>query len=214
MADRARARPADGLDDRDRRLVCLLAVLVRAQLAILLPVFALALAAAGWEHPRFRRLRARWSRADWVGVVLLAIGAALALSAFLGHRSEEWYRATGFYKDRMFDYGLRALGALVIGIGVLPFVAGLTAVLTRGRDPDRNVRAFVLTSLAAFFTFGLYTAIKAAYISTEFGTVTVERNLIYVAPLLFAGNRARAGAARPAVRRAGRSGASSPSTCS
>ena len=167
-------------------LVCLLAVLVRAQLAILIPVFALALAAAGWEHPAFRRRRARWSRGDWAGVVLLAIGAALALSAFLGHHSEEWYRATGFYKDRMFDYGLRALGALVIGIGVLPFVAGLTAVLTRGRDPDRNVRAFVLTSLAAFFTFGLYTAIKAAYISTEFGTVTVERNLIYVAPLLFA----------------------------
>ena len=168
-------------------LVCLLAVLVRAQLAILIPVFGLALAASGWEHPSFRRRREQWSRADWVGLVLLAIGAALALSAFLGHRSEEWYRATGFYKERMFDYGLRALGALVIGIGVLPFVAGLTAVLTRGRDPDRNVRAFVLTSLAAFFTFGLYTAIKAAYISTEFGTVTVERNLIYVAPLLFAG---------------------------
>nr|MBA2296888.1 hypothetical protein [Actinomycetota bacterium] len=78
-------------------------------------------------------------------------------------------------------------GALVIGIGVLPFVAGLTAVLTRGRDPDRNVRAFVLTAASAFFTIGLYTAIKAAYISTEFGTVTVERNLIYIAPLLFAG---------------------------
>ena len=87
----------------------------------------------------------------------------------------------------MFDYGLRALGSLVIGIGVLPFVAGLTAILTRRRDPDRNVRAFVLTSLAALFTFGFYTAVKAAYISTEFATVTVERNLIYVAPLLFAG---------------------------
>ena len=167
--------------------VCALAVLVRAQLSILVPVLVLALALAGWQHPALRRRRSAWTRSDWVGLVVLGIGAALALSAFLGHRSEEWYRATGFYKDRMFDYGLRALGALVIGIGVLPFVAGLTAVLTRGRDPDRNVHAFVLTALAAFFTFGVYTAVKAAYLSTEFGTVTVERNLIYVAPLLFTG---------------------------
>ncbi|MCP9485827.1 MAG: hypothetical protein MSC30_08185 [Gaiellaceae bacterium MAG52_C11] len=168
-------------------IVCAGAFLVRAQLSILIPVLGLALALAGWQHPAFRRRRASWTRTDYVGLAVLGLGAALALSAFLGHRSEEWYRATGFYKERMFDYGLRALGALVIGIGVLPFVAGLAAVLTRGRDPDRNVRAFVLTALAAFFTFGLYTAVKAAYISTEFGTVTVERNLIYVAPLLFAG---------------------------
>ena len=168
-------------------MVCALAMLVRAQLAILIPVFVLAFAAAGWQHPAFRRRRSAWTRLDWIGFLVLGIGAALALSAFFGHRSEEWYRATGFYKERMFDYGLRALGALVIGVGILPFVGGLATILTRGRDPDRNVRAFVLTALAALFTFGLYTAVKAAYISTEFGTVTVERNLIYIAPLLFAG---------------------------
>ncbi len=162
--------------------------LVRAQLAILIPVFGARARRRGLGTSRVPAPpRAVVARRTGSASSCSAIGAALALSAFLGHRSEEWYRATGFYKERMFDYGLRALGALVIGIGVLPFVAGLTAVLTRGRDPDRNVRAFVLTSLAAFFTFGLYTAIKAAYISTEFGTVTVERNLIYVAPLLFAG---------------------------
>ena len=196
-------------------LVCLLAVLVRAQLAILIPVLALALAARGLGASLVPAPpRAVVARATGSGVVLLAIGAALALSAFLGHRSEEWYRATGFYKERMFDYGLRALGALVIGIGVLPFVAGLTAVLTRGRDPDRNVRAFVLTSLAAFFTFGLYTAIKAAYISTEFGNRhrRAQPDLRRAAPLRR--HRARARAARPAVRRAGRRDASSPSTCS
>ncbi len=183
---RALARPT-GWTIALAAAVCAGATLVRAQLAILIPVLALALALAYWERPAFRRARKKWTRGDYVGVVLLGILAALALSAFLGHRSEEWYRATGFYKERMFDYGLRALGSLVIGLGVLPFVAGLTAILTRRRDPDRNVRAFVLTSLAALFTFGFYTAVKAAYISTEFATVTVERNLIYVAPLLLAG---------------------------
>ena len=169
-------------------VACAGALLVRGQLSILIPVFVLALAGAGWEHPAFRRRRrATWTRSDYAGLAMLGIGFALAVSAYLGHHSVSWYTSTGFFKERMFDYGLRALGALVIGIGVLPFVAGLTAVLSRVRDADRNVRAFVLTSLAAFFTFGLYTAVKASYISTAFGTVTVERNLIYVAPLLFAG---------------------------
>ena len=35
--------------------------------------------------------------------------------------------------------------------------------------------------------FGLYTAMKAAYLSTVFATRVEERNLIYIAPLLFVG---------------------------
>lgn len=167
--------------------VCVASTFVRSQLSILVPVLLLALGGVAWQREGFRRRRESWTRADYAGLVLLAIGATVAASAFLGHHSVSWYTATGFFKQRMFDYGLRALGALVIGIGVLPFVAGLATILTRGRDPDRNVRAFVLTSISALFTFGLYTAVKASYLSTTFGTVTVERNLIYVAPLLFVG---------------------------
>lgn len=166
---------------------CVVAPLVRSQLAILIPVLALALAAAGWQSERFRERRESWTRADYVGLLVLGVGAVLAASAFLGHHSTSWYTATGFFKQRMLDYGLRALGAFVIGLGVLPFVAGLATVLGRTRDPDPRVRAFVTTALSAFFTFGLYTAVKASYLSTSFGTVTVERNLIYLAPLLFAG---------------------------
>ena len=165
---------------------CVACYFVRAQLSILVPVMLLALGGLAWQRDDFRRRRESWSRADYAGLAMLALGAVLAASAFLGHHSVSWYTATGFFKQRMFDYGLRALGALVIGIGVLPFVAGLATILTRGRDPDRNVRAFVITSVSALFTFGLYTAVKASYLSTTFGTVTVERNLIYVAPLLFA----------------------------
>src|SRR5207237_491790 len=39
----------------------------------------------------------------------------------------------------------------------------------------------------AVLVIGLYTAAKATYVSTTFGTYTYERNLIYLAPLLFAG---------------------------
>ena len=168
-------------------VACVVAPFVRSQLAILLPVFGLALAFAGWEHERFRARRATWTRADYAGVVILGIGVVVAASAYLGHQSTAWYTSTLLYKERMFDYGLRALGSLVIGVGVLPFVAGLATVLGRVRDPDARVRGFVTTALAAFFTFGLYTAVKAAYLSATFGTVTVERNLIYLTPLLFAG---------------------------
>jgi hypothetical protein len=46
-------------------------------------------------------------------------------------------------------------------------------------------RAFVAVALAAVLGFGWYTAVKASYISTVFSTLVVERNLIYLAPVLF-----------------------------
>lgn len=167
-------------------VVCVAGYFVRAQLSILIPVLGLALAGVAWQRDDFRERRASWTRSDYVGLAVLALGAVLALSAFLGHHSTTWYTATGFFKQRMFDYGLRALGALVIGMGVLPFVAGVWAIVARTRDAERGVRAFAITSVSALFVFGLYTAVKASYISTSFATVTVERNLIYVAPLLLA----------------------------
>ena len=166
--------------------VCLVAPLVRGQLAVLVPTLALALAALGWQSARARELRRGWNGWDWAGVVALGVGLALAASAFLGHQSESWYRATGFYKGRMLEYGLWAFGALGIGIGILPLVGGLAAFALRGKG-DRTERAFVITSASAIASFGLYTAVKAAYISTEFATRVEERNLIYLAPLLFIG---------------------------
>jgi hypothetical protein len=49
----------------------------------------------------------------------------------------------------------------------------------------RELRAFVALTSASVVVFGLYTAVKAAYLSTVFSTVVEERNLIYLAPLLF-----------------------------
>jgi len=67
-------------------------------------------------------------------------------------------------------------------------VAGL-AVLWRapGEPVSYPLRVFRSVLLAAIISFGVYTAVKATYVSISFGTYTYERNLIYLAPLLFTG---------------------------
>src|SRR5205814_7748300 len=57
----------------------------------------------------------------------------------------------------------------------------------RGEERSRELRMFRCVSAAGIIGFGLYTAMKAAYLSTVFETRVEERNLIYIAPLLFIG---------------------------
>ena len=57
----------------------------------------------------------------------------------------------------------------------------------RGRRWTDSERAFVLVTATAFLAFGVYTAVKGAYLSTVFSNVVPERNLIYLTPLVFAG---------------------------
>src|SRR5581483_9075864 len=74
------------------------------------------------------------------------------------------------------------------GMGVLPFIAGLASLFrAKGEPLSREVRMFRSVATAGIVTFGLYTALKAAYLSTAFATRVEERNLIYIAPLLFVG---------------------------
>ncbi len=123
-----------------------------------------------------------------LALFLILRAPVVIVSAVLGHRSLQWNYATRLYKGRMLDLGVDAAGALTIGLGVLPGVAGL-AVLWR--TPDESVsyalRVFRSVLLAAIISFGLYTAVKSTYVSITFGTYTYERNLIYLAPLLFTG---------------------------
>ena len=51
---------------------------------------------------------------------------------------------------------------------------------------DRATSAFVVTSVAALAAFVWYAGIKGAYVSTVFATYVYERNVIYLAPVLFA----------------------------
>jgi hypothetical protein len=169
-------------------LASLMSSFVRGELGVLSFVFVLAAAFLAWRSTYVTQLRRGWSSWDWVGFVTLLVGAAVIISAVFGHASLEWNYTTRLYKGRMLDLGLDAAGALTIGLGVLPVVAGL-AVLWRtpGETVRREVRVFRSVLLAAIIGFGIYTAVKATYVSITFGTYTYERNLIYLAPLLFTG---------------------------
>jgi hypothetical protein len=166
----------------------LIAPLVRGELAMIPVVFLLAGIFLLWRSEYVSHWRRSWNTWDWVGFVTLVVGIAVIVSAVLGHRSLEWNYTTRLYKGRMLDLGLNAAGALTIGLGVLPVVAGLAALWRApGEPPRRELRIFRSVMLAAIVSFGFYTAVKATYVSITFGTYTYERNLIFLAPLLFTG---------------------------
>ena len=169
-------------------VACAIAPLVRGELGVLPGMALIGVALLIWQSQYIHRWRSHWSGRDWIGFAALVLSVAIVLSAFFGHRSFEWFVATDLYKSRIFDLGLDAAGALTIGLGVLPVVAGL-AMLWRapGEIPMYPVRVFRCVLLSSLIAFGTYTGVKAAYVSTVFGTYTYERNLIYLSPLLFAG---------------------------
>jgi hypothetical protein len=169
-------------------LVAAVGPLVRPQFGVLAVVLALAAALALVGSPRGRAAFARLSRWDRVGVATLALGGLVLANELATHRSVPWEHATRHWKDRILDYALDAGGALAIGIGVLPAIAGIAALglAVRERD-DLRLRAFGAVAAAALVSFGFYAGVKAAYLSTIWESRIPERNIIYVAPLLFVG---------------------------
>jgi hypothetical protein len=164
------------------------AALVRSQLVALVAVLAISLAAVGWRSRRMRAWRSTWSRWDWVGAITLAVGAAIVLNAVASHRSQEWEIITRLYKDRMWTYATWAAGGLAIGLGILPLVGAFASLVRRSDErPEPARRAFTVVLASALLAIGWYTAIKGAYLSYSFGSYIVERNLIYLDPLLFTG---------------------------
>jgi hypothetical protein len=84
----------------------------------------------------------------------------------------------------MLVYGLWAFGAFAIGVGVLPVFATLTWLLgARFRVVEE--RALGATLIGSVLAFGLYTGVKASFLSTTFAIRVEERNLIYLAPIVF-----------------------------
>jgi hypothetical protein len=169
-------------------VACLLAPQVRSQLAVLVAGAVAAVALFWFTGGGGRRLRRNWTRWDWVGFVVLALCAVSALDVIASHHSAVWKVSTELHQGLMVRDGLWAAGALTIGLGVLPTIAGLAALVKPRHEPwSRERRAFASVAGAMFVAFGVYGAAKAAYISTLGLTELIERNIIYLAPLLFVG---------------------------
>jgi hypothetical protein len=167
---------------------CLVAPLIRGELGVIIAGAAAAACAFWFTGEGGRRLRRNWTAWHWVGFAVLVIGAFAGAEVIAARESGVWRFATEHHAGDMLRYGLRAFGALTIGLGVLPVVAGLAALVVPRRDPaSRGRRAFVCTAVAMIASFGLYTAAKAVYIKPTGQPFLLERNLIYAAPLLFAG---------------------------
>jgi hypothetical protein len=168
-------------------VACTAAMLTRTQLSILFALLVLGLLWLCWQSERSREWRSTWSGWDWVGFVALGVGAIVGTSALLGNLSKSWRDTTSTFPERIVEHAAWASGALAIGIGVLPLLAGVAALARpRGEPSDPKTRAFVITGFFALVVFVTYTGIKGAQISITFSTLVVERNLIYLYPILFA----------------------------
>jgi hypothetical protein len=170
--------------------LCLVAPFVRGELAMLLAIFGGGLFFLLWRGEAFRRWRSAWSTGDWVGAGVLVVGAAIVFGAAAGHKSDAWYVATGFQKQRVFDHGVWSLAAMTLGLAVLPLVATVAAFCSRRVRSTPEGRAFVAVGVSAFGAFVAYAAVKGAYLSTVFSLLIVERNVIYLVPIVFAATAA------------------------
>ena len=72
-------------------------------------------------------------------------------------------------------------------MGILPVIGGFASLRLPERRGDPAYRAFAAYAAATILCVSLYTAVKAAYLSTVFATLWEERNLIYLSPLLLVG---------------------------
>jgi hypothetical protein len=164
----------------------LVAPAVRGEL-IVIPIAAVfAVLFAVWSSEWGRARRASWTTSDWVGFFVLLAGALILTSALGSHFSQPWYEVTQYWKHRILVMGNWAAGSLAIGIGIIPLVLGLAGLVpARGEEQSRELRMVRCAVTGAIAAFALYTGMKAAYLSTTFETRVEERNLIYIAPLLF-----------------------------
>ena len=169
-------------------IASLFAPFVRGELVMIPIAFVFAAFFAAWSSDWGQRRRSTWSVGDYIGVFVLAAGLIITISGVASHHSQQWYSVTTYYKHRIFVLGDWAAGALAIGLGVIPLVfAWPPLVPANERARRERCRLFRCVSAAGIIGFGLYTAMKAAYLSTVFETRVEERNLIYIAPLLFIG---------------------------
>jgi hypothetical protein len=162
-----------------------LAPFVRSELQVL-PVAFVAAAGLFWfTGDRGLAWRRDWLIRDYAGFWILVAGAVIVGNVIASHHSQAWNVATIQYRSRIVEYGVWAAGAAVIGVGVLPLVAGVAA-LFRGRfsTRPRAERAFAVVAIPSLASIAFYTGVKASFLSTVFTVDVAERNMIYALPIL------------------------------
>ena len=182
LVSRALLRP--GYATAAAALIALvIAPAVRSQLAVLFPAAFVALVFSLAGTDRGRRLIGSWTRKERIGAATLVVLAIVWAGSFISHHSLSWEVGTAFH-HRLLTYGLWAIGAYTIGIGILPVVVSLAWALgARCRTHEETVLLGIF--VGAVSAYVAYTAVKASYISTVFAIRVEERNLIYLSPVVF-----------------------------
>src|SRR5262249_37812251 len=147
---------------------CLVAPFVKSELELALVAFAVAAAGLWVTGPHGRALRRNWTPGDYVGAVVLLAGALFLFNRVVMNHVYEWHWATEYFKSKMVALGLAAGAAFSIGLGLLPVICGFVALRLPERRGQPAYRAFAAYLAAAIACFSLYTAGKAAYLSTVF----------------------------------------------
>ena len=114
----------------------------RTSSRILFPVLGLCILAVIWRREPGDTRSAPPGRAPTGSdCVTLAVGVVIVAGAYASSKSNAWYISTTFFQDRMINYGLWAAGALTIGLGLVPLIAGLASLVRpKGEAPTARCR--------------------------------------------------------------------------
>src|SRR5262249_33149108 len=154
-------------------VLVLASVFVRAELLVL-PIAAAAVVASevlssrsqAWTFPIQR------PRLVALGGAAAVTFASLALLLRQGSRS---LRVAESHPLRIVEYAAWALGALTIGLGIVPLIASIAAFSHPASRQERQIAALFTATAVGLL---VYTGVKAAYLSTIEGALIEERNLI------------------------------------
>ena len=117
-------------------------------------------------------------------------------------------------RHRMWTLGLEAGSALDDRPRHPPGDRGPRCALAPGTAPRPALARLRGPVRGAILTFGLYTAVKAAFLSTVFATRVEERNLIYLGPLILSQRPSTSRLAAPPPSRSWPHRSSSAGSCS
>ncbi|MEI8104871.1 MAG: hypothetical protein WCH31_03385 [Actinomycetes bacterium] len=176
-------------------VACSLAgIFVREQFIILPAILSLAAAGLWIVHadPGTHGHGPRLRRAGLTASLIVAAVLLFDRVGIIGYQGN----LERYINGHTFRYGVLALGAHAIGLGLLPLIGGFVSTWLPERRPDPVYRAFVAYLMASFAVLVTYTAGKTTALAGVYLALIEERNLFYLAPLLLVGSALVAGARR------------------